>query len=69
MKMLKLSILNVQGWRVIIVVVTGRSSEIIYSSKQQCRRSGKKGNRGWNSVYHQNGWKKLVWVPVIYFLL
>jgi hypothetical protein len=26
-----------------------------------------KGKRGWNSVYHQNWWKKLVWLPVISF--
>jgi hypothetical protein len=42
----------------------GRSSENMCSS-----RGGApvKGKTGWNSGYHQNWWKKLVWVPVISF--
>jgi hypothetical protein len=35
------------------------------------RGAQEKGKTGWNSVYHQNWWKKLVWVwgPSYYFLL
>ncbi len=43
---------------------TGRSSENICSSSEGGQEKGK---RGWNSVYHQNWWKKLVWFPVISF--
>jgi hypothetical protein len=40
---------------------TGRSTETICSNIAGARE---KGNTGWNSVYYQNWWKKLVWVAV-----
>jgi hypothetical protein len=39
----------------------------IYVVWQQWRRSGKRRERGWNSIYHQNWWQNLVWVSVISF--
>ncbi len=53
-EMLKLSIFNAQGSRVIMVIGTGKSSENIGSSNGGAQEKGK---RGWNSVYDQNWWK------------
>jgi hypothetical protein len=52
---------NAQGSRVIIVV---RSSENICSSSGSAQE---KENTRWNSVYHQNWWKK-VWVQSLPFV-
>jgi hypothetical protein len=63
---------NSQGNRVIIGLTgflvpscIGRRSENIFSSTAGVQK--KKGKTGWNSVCHQNWWKKLVWVPIIVF--
>ncbi len=56
-----------QGSRVIILVVVqaGAVVKIYVTIAEALRKKGKKTR--WNSVYHQNWWKKLVWVPVISF--
>jgi hypothetical protein len=61
------SAFNAQGSRVIIVVLqVGAVKICVVASSGSAQEKGK---RGWNSVYHQDWWKKLVWVPVIYFVL
>jgi len=51
------SAFNAQGSRVIIVVVQVGGVKISVAAVQALR---KKENTRWNSVYHQNWWKKLV---------
>jgi hypothetical protein len=52
---------NVQGSRVIIVVVQVVEVRIRVAAVKTLRKKGR------NSVYHEILWKKLVWVPVISF--
>jgi predicted oxidoreductase (fatty acid repression mutant protein) len=64
--MVKLSIFNAQGSRVIIVVVLQVAAVKMWVAVKEALR--KKGKTQSNSVYHQNILVvKLVWVPVISF--
>jgi len=58
------SAFNAQGSRIIIVVVHVGAVKIYAAAVQALR---KKETQDENSVYHQNWWKKLVWVLVISF--
>jgi hypothetical protein len=57
------SAFNAQGSRVIIVVVQVGPVKIYVAAVEALRKRGK---TGWTSIYHQNWWKKLVWIPVIF---
>jgi hypothetical protein len=57
------SAFNAQGSRVIIVVAQVGPVKIYVAAVEALRKRAK---TGWTSVYHQNWWKKLVWIPVIF---
>ncbi len=58
------SAFNAQASRVIILVVQVGEVENLCSTSGGAQEKGK---TGWNSVYHWNCWKKLVWIPIISF--